>query len=75
MKSRWEQYKEKNGATPLDMLNPNSEKTSEEVANSRFNICLSCNELTPHTHRCKQCGCFMNLKTKLVIAKCPLSKW
>jgi hypothetical protein len=75
MKSRWEQYKEKNGSTPLDLLNPNSEKASEELAKSRFDVCLSCTELTPHTHQCKQCGCFMALKTKLVVSKCPLKKW
>ena len=75
MKSRWEQYKEKNGSTIVDLLNPKSEKASEEVAKNRFDICLSCPELTQHTHQCKQCGCFMSLKTKLVVSKCPLSKW
>ena len=75
MKSRWEQYKEKNGSTPIDMLNPKSEKVTEGVAKNRFAICLSCSELTPHTHQCKKCGCFMALKTKLVVSKCPLQKW
>lgn len=75
MKSRWEQYKDKNGSTIVDLLNPKSEKASEEVAEIRLNTCLSCPELTPHTHQCKKCGCFMALKTKLVVSKCPLGKW
>jgi hypothetical protein len=25
--------------------------------------------------QCKQCGCFMEFKTRLEAAKCPLGKW
>jgi len=27
------------------------------------------------TKNCKQCGCFMTIKTKYEAAKCPLGKW
>jgi len=74
-KSAWEKYKEKNGATPLDMLNPNTKRISDEDAAKRFDICKACPELIKLTSQCKQCGCFMKVKTKLEIAKCPLSKW
>lgn len=74
-KSRWQQYKEKNGVTPLDMLNPNTKRASEDLATQRFDICLSCPELIKVTKQCKQCGCFMAAKTKLESAKCPLGKW
>jgi hypothetical protein len=74
-KSRWQEYKEKNGVTPLDALNPKTIKASEDVAAQRFDICLSCPELIKVTKQCKKCGCFMAAKTKLESAKCPLGKW
>jgi hypothetical protein len=74
-KSRWEQYKEKNGVTPLDMLNPNTKHASEELADQRFKLCQSCPEFISLTTQCKKCGCFMKAKTKLEMAKCPIGKW
>jgi hypothetical protein len=35
-KSRWEIYKEKNGVTPLDMINPNTKRVSDEDAKTLF---------------------------------------
>lgn len=74
-KSRWQEYKEKNGVTPLDMLNPNTKHASDDLAKERFDICLGCPELISITKQCKRCGCFMAAKTKLESAKCPLGKW
>lgn len=74
-KSRWQQYKEKNGVTPLDLLNPATEAAAPELAESRMSICKSCPEYFKATTQCKQCGCFMAAKTKLNMAKCPLGKW
>jgi hypothetical protein len=75
MKSRWQEYKEKNGATILDALNPMTKNVTEAVHNARMDICLSCPELIKLTSQCKKCGCFMNLKTKIEAAKCPIGKW
>ena len=75
MKSRWQEYKEKNGVTPLDMLNPNTKRTGDDLAKQRLDICLSCPELITLTIQCKKCGCFMSAKTKLDSAKCPIGKW
>ena len=75
MGSRWEEYKKKNGVTPLDALNPNTKRAPEEVATARYDICLNCEELISLTKQCKQCGCFMAAKTRLLSAKCPLGKW
>lgn len=75
MTSAWERYKEKNGVTPLDLLNPKTKHTTEEVANDRLDICKQCPELIKATYQCKKCGCFMHLKTQLEIAKCPIGKW
>jgi hypothetical protein len=74
-KSIWQQYKEKNGVTPLDLLNPRTKHSTDEQASARFEICKACPELISLTSQCKQCGCIMSLKTKLEAAKCPIGKW
>lgn len=60
---------------PWDILNPNSPKSSDLLAEERYNICLQCPELINFTKQCKKCGCFMAVKTKLQQAACPLGKW
>ncbi len=75
MKSRWQEYKEKNGVTPLDMLNPNTKRADDDLAKQRLDVCLACPELITLTIQCKKCGCFMSAKTKLDSAKCPIGKW
>lgn len=75
-KTRWQAYKEKLGETrPWDMLDPNVPRVSEEVRSTRFSVCQGCDRLMHLTHQCKECGCFMNLKTALEKATCPLGKW
>jgi hypothetical protein len=75
MKSRWQQYKEKYGTTPLDMFNLDTEKASLETKKKRMDTCLSCPEIVSLTKQCKKCGCFMELKTGLQLSKCPIGKW
>ena len=41
----------------------------------RMDICKKCEYLIPYVNRCKQCGCFMDLKTKIKNVRCPLSLW
>lgn len=75
MKS-WEEYKENLGDTrPWDMVNPNVEKATDELAEERFKICKGCPELIKLTRQCKKCGCFMFAKTKIKAAACPIGKW
>jgi hypothetical protein len=74
METPWKKYKEKNGVTPFDLLRPSAPHASEELAEERMSICQECPELLP-TKNCKQCGCFMTIKTKYEAAKCPLVKW
>jgi hypothetical protein len=71
----WQKYWEKNGSTPLDMLNPKTRRVSSEAAEARLDICKSCPELIKFTMQCKKCGCFMVAKTKLEVSKCPIAKW
>jgi ribosomal protein L32 len=75
VKSRWQEYKDKNGVTPLDLLNPNSDRVSIEVSDSRLSKCENCEHFLKATRQCLKCGCMMNLKTKLLHAKCPIGRW
>lgn len=76
MKSAWEAYKEKLGDTrPWDFVKPSTQYVDASVSSQRYDTCLSCPELIKLTKQCKQCGCFMGLKTKLENATCPLGKW
>jgi len=75
-KSAWQKYKEKIGDTrPWDMLNPNTEWSTDEESSRRFEICKACPELIRLTKQCKKCGCFMAVKTKIQSAVCPMEKW
>mgnify|MGYP003353921852 CR=1 FL=1 len=74
-KSRWQLYKEKNGVTPLDLLNPNTKTVSDEKHAARYNICKTCEFFIKSTKQCRQCGCFMKAKTSLDSARCPEGKW
>lgn len=74
--SKWSEYKAKLGDTrPWDLVNPNTEWASEEQSQKRYDICKTCPELINLTKQCKQCGCIMTAKTKLLKASCPLHKW
>ncbi len=74
-KSKWQEYKEKHGTTPLDIFNPRTSWTDDATKNQRLDICISCPELIQLTKTCKKCGCFMEIKTKLEASRCPIGKW
>lgn len=74
--SAWQKYKQNLGETRVwDLIKSNTEYVSDEESNFRFEICKACPELVKLTKQCKKCGCFMNAKTKLDKATCPLGKW
>jgi Family of unknown function (DUF6171) len=74
--SAWQEYKKKLGTTrPWDVLRPNAQYVSDDIASERMTICEACPRLIAATHQCKECGCFMKIKTKLEKATCPLDKW
>jgi hypothetical protein len=71
----WREYKKKDRTPkPWDLLK-SANHTTEEISNERFEICLGCDRFIHATKQCKECGCFMNLKTRLREATCPLDKW
>ena len=56
---------------------PNSVKRNiihdEEVLKMRWDLCSGCEFLKDN--KCEKCGCFMKVKHKLAMAKCPIDKW
>jgi hypothetical protein len=65
---------EMNEAKPWDLLN-NNNYVDESTRNGRYATCLDCDKLFKPTRTCKECGCFMSLKTWLKNASCPIGKW
>jgi len=41
----------------------------------RLKLCKNCEFYTEQHSRCKKCGCFMQVKIKILVAKCPIGKW
>lgn len=74
-KTPWQIWREANSVKPWDLLNPNQPRATEELALKRLDICNGCEHLIKLTTQCKKCGCFMNAKTKLQNATCPIEKW
>lgn len=62
-------------ARPWDIFNKNLGKVQDAIAEGRMAICKICPKYVSLTHQCTECGCVMNLKTKLPNAECPLGKW
>lgn len=48
---------------------------SKKEASRRLNICKECKYYTPDTSRCKECGCYLLIKTKWKSEDCPIHKW
>jgi rRNA maturation endonuclease Nob1 len=59
---------------PTDLFNKEN-YVDREIRDGRYDICLGCDRLFKPTKTCKECGCFMNRKTWLKDASCPISKW
>jgi hypothetical protein len=60
--------------TPIDLLSSKN-YTTKEVRDERYDICKGCDRLFKPTKTCKECNCFMAMKTWLKDATCPLHKW
>ena len=45
----------------------------EDVLKMRWDLCLGCEFLKDD--KCLKCGCFMKVKHKLAMARCPIDKW
>ena len=46
----------------------------QDILKHRWDLCKGCEFLT-ESNRCTKCGCFMNVKHKITMARCPIGKW
>jgi len=60
---------------PWDALKPDYRNVPKNIEKERYDICQSCDRFNSLLKKCKECGCFMQLKTKFPDAFCPLNKW
>lgn len=53
------------------------EQPTEKIEDSkiRYEICKNCDKFFKPTRQCRECMCFMTVKTKVHDASCPLGKW
>jgi hypothetical protein len=65
-KSRWEEYKEKNGISVIDTV---------QDSLSRLQICNSCDHLIKLTKECKKDKSFVLETVKIKEQKCPIGAW
>ena len=59
---------------PWDLIN-GSPRSPEDVKAERLEICKTCEFFRARFNQCSKCGCFMNIKTTLKKATCPVGKW
>ena len=48
---------------------------SDDLTKARINMCHECEHFSKIMDQCKLCGCFINLKAKVLEASCPIEKW
>lgn len=57
-----------------DIIESLTVKCEPDVRAQRWLICQGCENLTK-MHRCRKCGCFMEVKTWMAEQECPIQKW
>lgn len=48
---------------------------SDDLFRERMEICASCDRYDEVPNRCKECGCYLDVKARLILDSCPLQKW
>jgi hypothetical protein len=48
---------------------------AEDLTKERLKICAQCEYFGKLANQCKLCGCFMDVKARLLEAECPMEKW
>ena len=59
----------------LDLFDVRQPRTPENEVKRRLEICNECPWLNKRMMKCRQCGCYMKLKSTLQLAKCPIGRW
>ena len=48
---------------------------SDEIYAERVKICRSCEKINELENTCRECGCYIPAKAKVILDSCPLKKW
>lgn len=48
---------------------------SDETYAERTMTCRGCDRYDELENRCRECGCFVPAKAKIILDSCPLNKW
>lgn len=48
---------------------------NEVIQQDRMDVCRMCDRYSERRKRCKECGCFLEVKVKFASSECPLNKW
>lgn len=46
-----------------------------ELAAERLKVCVECSHFKKLARQCDLCSCWMDIKTKMLQASCPIDKW
>jgi hypothetical protein len=58
-----------------DLFKIDEPRANKQTIEERLAICNKCPFFSKTFRKCRQCGCFMDLKTTLQRAKCPVGHW
>ena len=58
-----------------DLIQGKLQLSQSELAHERIKVCEACPEFTKISRQCKLCGCFCDMKVKVLLAECPAEKW
>ena len=48
---------------------------TDEVYAERIKTCQGCDRFDVLENECKECGCYVPMKAKMILDSCPLDKW
>lgn len=57
------------------MVDGNDTPPETSMSKERYEICKSCDRFNNILKICKECNCFMPVKTRFQFAWCPIGKW
>lgn len=58
-----------------DVIAGKLQLSAKELAEERMKVCKTCPAFKKMTRQCSLCGCFLDLKTKILKAECPIQRW
>lgn len=59
----------------FDYIDKFLDKDLLELSKKRMDICNTCPNFNTVPKKCNLCGCYMEAKTRLRNAACPIEKW